>query len=286
MLFRCPSVTEKIYTIAVSMASSLRLIRSSSCSSSSKDKKNEEDKNDVDFGSPFTEAITNTPYQYILHSPQEYNIYSDTSGLHWYLMVHCNMEGGEFPYVSLEITADKAFGSDLVPTMRALEKINTGNRREKGHGRVSDSVADNVAADVGCLTGAALGMAGGPIGIILGYIVGKSVGDGVNAGIQGGMRGVMLTFSGSKPTKVGTMKTTIMKLCDTAETVRIGMGKYHLLTNNCQHFCNNVLEKLELPTIRTTVGHRTTDVNFDEIDEIFTLAADEKANECGGDTKG
>ena len=284
MLFRCPSVTEKIYTIAVSMASSLKLIRSSSSKDkkNEEDEKNEEDKNDVDFGSPFTEAITNTPYQYILHSPQEYNIYSDTSGLHWYLMVHCNMEGGEFPYVSLEITADKAFGSDLVPTMRALEKINTGNRREKGYGRLSDSVA----ADVGGIAGAALGVVGGPIGIILGYIVGRPAGVGVNAGIKGGMRGAMLTFSGSKPTKVGTMKTTIMKLCDTAETVRIGMGKYHLLTNNCQHFCNNVLEKLELPTIRTTVGHRTTDVNFDDIDEIFTLAADEKANECGGDTKG
>ena len=263
------------------MTSSLRLTRSSSSSSSSKDKKNEEDKNDVDFGSPFTEAITNTPYQYILHSPQEYNIYLDTSGLHWYIMVHCNMDGGEFPYVSLEITADKAFGSDLVPTMRTLEKINTGRRREKGYGRMSDSVA----AGVGGIAGAALGMAGGPIGIIVGYIVGKSVGVGVNAG-TGGMRGAMLTFSGSKPTKVGTMKTTIMELCDTAETVRIGMGKYHLLTNNCQHFCNNVLEKLELPTTRTTVGHRTTDVNFDEIDEIFTLATDEKVNECGGDTKG
>ena len=265
-----------------SSSSSLRLIRSRSSSSSSKDKKNEEDKNDVDFGSPFTEAIMNTPYQYILHSPQEYNIYLDTSGLHWYMMVHCNMEGGEFPYVSLEITADKAFGSDLIPTMRALEKINTGNSREKGYGRVSDSVA----ADFGGIAGAALGVVGGPIGITLGYIVGRPIGVGVNAGIQGGMRGVMLTFSGSKPMKVGTMKTTIMELCDTAETIRIGMGKYHLFTNNCQHFCNNVLEKLKLPTTRTTVGPRTTDVNFDEIDEIFALADNEKANECGGDTKG
>ena len=266
------------------MSSSLRSSRSSS-SSSNKDKEGKEDENIVDFGSPFTKAILKTPYKPILNVSGEYDIYLDTSGLHWYIMVRINMKDGDFPYVSLEITADKLFGSNLIPTMRSLEEINTGSSRETCFGCVSD----NVAADVGGIAGAALGVVGGPLGILLGYIAGRPVGVGVNAGIQGGMRGVMLSFSGSKPTKVGTMKTTIKELCKTAETIRGRMGEYHLLINNCQHFCNNVLEKLELPTTRTTVGPRTTNVNnFDDINEIFAIyvAADEKANECDGDTKG
>ena len=36
------------------------------------------------------------------------------------------------------------------------------------------------------------------------------------------------------------------------------MKNYRLFSNNCQHFCNNLLLELGLETYETTVGPRTT----------------------------
>ena len=269
------------------MSSSFNFSSSSSPSGSSKDKKNE---NIVSFGSPFPEAIKKTPYKYVLNQCGEYIIYLDSSGYHWYIMVHYNMEGGNFPKISFEITCDKLFKGDLIPTMRVLEE-NDSDTEIVAYGRAIKAALDNVSGGVGAvgagaLIGGVVGPAGAVLGGILGYIVG-AVGGVVAAG--GGVRGTMLSMSGTKLRKVGTMKTTIMKLCETAEAVRVGMGKYNLITNNCQHFCNNVLEKLGLPTTPTSAGvvGTTTDVkeNFDDIDQIFAIATD-KDNECDGDTKG
>ena len=213
-------------------------------SSGSSSKEDKEDKNIVDFGSPFPEGIKKTTYKYILNVPGEYSIYLDTSGYHWYIMVHFNVEGGEFPYVSLEITTDEAFGSDLIPTMRVLDEINTDKEVDLNP---LGAAVDRVRKAAGTVVG----------GIALGLVAGPAV--------------AMLKMSGTKLEKVGTLTTTINKLCAIAEATRVGMGKYNFLANNCQHFCNNVLKKLGLPTKPTTVGPTTTPVEgtFDSIDRNF-----------------
>lgn len=50
----------------------------------------------------------------------------------------------------------------------------------------------------------------------------------------------------------GTVLKSMYELCDIADGVRCGMGKYNVFTNNCQDFCNNCLKVLGLPTQMTT----------------------------------
>ena len=241
----------------------------------------------------------NTPYKHFLKFPSKYDIYLDNSGYHWYIMVQCDMDGVNLPKISFEVTCDKLFKGDLIPTMRVLEE-NDSDTEIVAHGRAAKVAGDAIAgvaggaiagvAGVGAGVGAGV-VAGCVLGLIFGVtgvggnvtkVVSKAVAE-VVAGRM--MRGVMLCMSGTKLRKVGTMTTTIMKLSETAEAIRVGMGKYNLLTNNCQHFCNNVLKKLGLPTTPTTVGPTTT-VNFDEIDQIFTIVPHKQGDESDGDMKG
>ena len=108
------------------------------------------------------------------------------------------------------------------------------------------------------------------------------VGTILGAAIGGGVGAVMIAMAGKKPIKLGTRKTTLMELCKTAEKVRCGMGKYNLLKNNCQHFCNNVLEEFGLPTAPTTVGPRTTEVeDMDDVNTVFQVISGEDGGEKG-----
>ena len=43
-----------------------------------------------------------------------------------------------------------------------------------------------------------------------------------------------------------------------ADKVVDDMGRYSLFSNNCQHFCNNLLSRLGLETFPPTVGPETT----------------------------
>ena len=87
-----------------------------------------------------------------------------------------------------------------------------------------------------------------------------------------GTRDIMLMFRGTRATKRATIRTSLMELCQMAETVRLRMGKYHVLKNNCQHFCNNVLKELRLTPAPTTVGPMTTEVkDIDDFNEVFTV---------------
>ena len=60
------------------------------------------------------------------------------------------------------------------------------------------------------------------------------------------------------PTEVGIYRGTVQKICEFADAVVTEMGGYNLLVNNCQHFCNNLLQKLNLDTFNTTIGPQTT----------------------------
>ena len=54
--------------------------------------------------------------------------------------------------------------------------------------------------------------------------------------------------------KVDEYQGTLKQLCEVADDVVSRMENYRLLTNNCQHFCNNLLQELGFQTYETTVG--------------------------------
>lgn len=212
--------------------------RSSSSSSSSK----RDPENHLMLNNPFHEAIKQCPeLKCVLNLPLQYDIYLDSSEKHWYIMVHCNEEGGDFPYVTFEITSNKLFKGEIIPTMRIMTK-DTFDQKVDETDKREFSLSESIK---------------------------KAIDMSVVAG-NGGVRDVMLKMSGRRPTKLDTRKTTLMELCKSAERVRRGMGKYNVMKKNCQHFCNNVLQKLGLPTTRTTVGPRTTEVeDMDDFDRLF-----------------
>ncbi len=52
--------------------------------------------------------------------------------------------------------------------------------------------------------------------------------------------------------KVGDRTKKLITICRIADAVVSRMKSYHLLKSNCQHFCNNVLQELELETFDVT----------------------------------
>ena len=200
----------------------------------------------VSFNVPFDTAVQKkkTEYRPILEVPLDYDIYLDSSSLHWYLVVHCQM--GDFPYISFEITTDKTL--TLIPTMRIIWKDNTEDHHNAcGYLKIGTAVE--------------------PLGSVFTAIAGG-----------GGVRDIMLAFAGINMTKKGTIKTTMRKLSELAEKIRQEMGIYKLISNNCQHFCNNFLLALGLPTTTTTttnlgLSHNTS---VDNVDNIFEVVEDLK----------
>ena len=69
----------------------------------------------------FPEAVKDPILQYntVLNVTMDYDIYLDSSDLHWYLVVHGNMPGADFPYVTIEITTDQ-ISSSMIPEMRLI----------------------------------------------------------------------------------------------------------------------------------------------------------------------
>lgn len=57
---------------------------------------------------------------------------------------------------------------------------------------------------------------------------------------------------------VGEYQGNITVLCQTADEIMKRMGQYGLLSSNCQHFCNNVLNSIGLATFPPTVGPTVT----------------------------
>ena len=61
-----------------------------------------------------------------------------------------------------------------------------------------------------------------------------------------------------EPETVGQYHGRFSDICRTADAVLENMEEYNLLTNNCQHFINNLLSKLGFKTYQTTVGPQTS----------------------------
>lgn len=76
------------------------------------------------------------------------------------------------------------------------------------------------------------------------------------------MRTIYLNEAGGclsrPPTEVGIYHGTLQNICKSADAVVAEMGGYNLLVNNCQHFCNNLLQKLNFRAYDTTIGPKTT----------------------------
>ena len=253
---------------------------SSSCSGASgSNSASSNDKGCIIFNQPFHVAIASTAYKPILNVPLDYDIYLDSSGYHWFVLVKANMEGSSFPYVTLEITTDSSL-TPLIPTMRVSQPDNI---EEPSHGAPGKPriLGPVVATATGVVVGATLGALEGPVEGVAGAMLGVHLGLAL-AEAQGGVQAIMLHFGGTKKTKVGSTNTSIAKLCTMAEQIRLGMGKYSLVWNNCQHFCNNVLSKLGLPTQPPTVGPETTAVEgMDNIHNIFTVAQPDSGQDGG-----
>ena len=68
------------------------------------------------------------------------------------------------------------------------------------------------------------------------------------------------TFSQSNATvtNLDEYDGRLQDLCKIADGVVENMKDYNLVSNNCQHFCNNVLRRLGRKTFSTTVGHQCT----------------------------
>jgi hypothetical protein len=58
--------------------------------------------------------------------------------------------------------------------------------------------------------------------------------------------------------KKGSRMTSIMSVCKIADEVRAEMREYKLARSNCQHFTNNILQRLGLVISRTWIGPETT----------------------------
>jgi hypothetical protein len=167
------------------------------------------------------------------------------------------MEGSTFLYITLEVTTDKSL--ELIPTMRVIEP---NNIKKPKH--IVCNVACNVAS------------------VIANWVLSPF---NIATALARGTPEIMLQFGGANETKIGSRKISVVELCKLAEQIRLGMGKYSLLRNNCQHFCNNVLTYLRLPTTRTTVGPETTAVEgIDNIENIFTVIQPDTGQDGG--TKG
>jgi len=61
-----------------------------------------------------------------------------------------------------------------------------------------------------------------------------------------------------EPETVGKYRGKLVDICKITDSVMEKMEEYNLLTNNCQHFVNNLLSRLGFTTYQTTVGPQTS----------------------------
>ena len=223
-------------------------------SSSSSYSKNDKYGHCVQFNDPFPTAIMTTEYKPIVGTPMKYDIYLDSSGLHWFLVVKGNMRGADFPYISLEITTDQSC-TQLIPTMRVIQSksIMLPNVEAQFYYKIAQK----------SLIGRGLEATGT-------NAVGGIFSAAMTLALGGGIQNAMLQLGGTNMQLIGSMSTTIGKLCETAEKTRLAMGTYSLAKRNCQHFCNNILSAYRFPTTPTTLAAFMS-LAPDMIDNVFTL---------------
>lgn len=78
------------------------------------------------------------------------------------------------------------------------------------------------------------------------------------------------------PEKVDVYHGTLLSLCEKADRVVRDMNFYSLFSNNCQHFCNNLLARIGLNTFPPTIGSETTiskkekeeEMKFDLLEQV------------------
>ena len=194
------------------VSSRLSCISGKSSSSSSNKRVNH-----VLFNEPFPVSIKECKgYADVLSVSQDYDIYLDSSGLHWYLLVH-GATGNRRPYISLEIVSNSLYLGKMIPTMRIIQaeqldnltrifvdftakiidvihaqihtsvvttSVDTSNDSDGDYVHVADDETMNGGAfgiDIGAIVGAAIGSAVGgafvgDIGTIVGGDVGAAIG--------------------------------------------------------------------------------------------------------------
>ena len=79
--------------------------------------------------------------------------------------------------------------------------------------------------------------------------------------IENGAISITEAFSHSNTTVLTDLDVydgRLQDLCEIADEVVEAMKEYNVVSSNCQHFCNNVLNKLGRKIFSTTVGHQCT----------------------------
>ena len=197
----------------------------------------------------FPENVENPSSQYkpILDDTLEYDIYLDSSGIHWYVVVHANAPIGKFPYVTFEITRNISLWSAIKGENSPLVTL-TGiicPEKEKGLYQSSGFVCPTLKG-----AGLVASMAGG-----------------------GSIGHTMLNISGCYLTKKGTLNTTMRNISEIAERIRQEMGTYNLYSSNCRHFANKFLSELGLPTTPDTMdkAFKKFQETYDEIKKKFGI---------------
>lgn len=228
------------------MTSRFKSSSSSSSSSKSSGVQKKRQRDHVHFNRSFTEAIAATVYEPIVNVPMDYDIYLDSSGWHWLILVKGHMDKATFPFITFEVTTTNAY-KELIPTMRVIQ---------------TTSIAE-------------------PHIIAASYIQQtlESIVRFSKAISKGRVEDVMLEFGGTDKTLKGTRTTTMADLCESAENIRLAMGTYSLRKRNCQHFCNNFLSAWELKTEETTFGPNTSD----DVETIFSVREQDLEGCVGGE---
>ena len=90
-------------------------------------------------------------------------------------------------------------------------------------------------------------------------------------------------LSNTSPTDIGTYNGSLHKLCLLADEVVEEMGTYHLLDNNCQDFCNKLLNKIGKGEHPTTIRHQdATNYEFDFFNVVLHKIYDAAMSKARG----
>ena len=196
---------------------------------------------------PFPEAVEHPILQYkpILDDILKYDIYLDSSGLHWYVVIHADAPIGKFPYVAFEITRNNSLWSAIKGENSLLVTSTRIIPTEKGLYQ---------SGGVVCPTLKGAGLVASMVGV-------------------GSMEEFMLNISGCYLPKKGTIRTTMRGLSEIAERVQQEMGAYNLYSSNCRHFANKFLSELGLPTTPDTMDKAFKKFHemYDEIKKKYDI---------------
>ena len=189
--------------------------------------------------------------------------------LHWYLIARYRDQDDSLPLIGFEISANYVFKVNILPSMLVIpctdheaedddDSISTSSD-DSDAGLIDHATHDTTTTEADTVSPTAATSARVTVAFDSST---RQSSESQTAETRSRDTKRLLNkagYSSVDPINFGTLRQmTMREICHTAEEVRIKMGKYNVFTSNCQHFCNNLLQKLEFPTTKTMVGPRHT----------------------------